>query len=122
MTVLTKVIYRFNVEVKVAQLCPTLCNLMDYTVYGILQVRILEWVAFPFSRGSSQPRDQTEFPALQVDSLPVEPKGKPKNNGVSSLSLLQGIFPTQDPGLPALWVDSLSTELSENPQIQCNPY
>ena len=36
---------------------------MDYTVYGILQARILEWVAFPFSRGSSQPRDQTQvFP------------------------------------------------------------
>ena len=47
-------------EVKVAQLCSTLCNLMDYTVHGILQARILEWVAFPFSRGSSQPRDQTQ--------------------------------------------------------------
>ena len=44
-------------KVKVSQLCPTLCNPMDYTVHGILQVRILEWVAFPFSRGSSQPRD-----------------------------------------------------------------
>ena len=33
---------------------------MDYTVRGILQARILEWVAFPFSRGSSQPRDQTQ--------------------------------------------------------------
>ena len=44
-------------KVKVAQLCPTLCDTMDYTVHGILQARILEWVAFPFSRGSSQPRD-----------------------------------------------------------------
>ena len=33
---------------------------MDYTVHGILQAKILEWVAFPFSRGSSQPRDQTQ--------------------------------------------------------------
>ena len=33
---------------------------MDYTVHGILQARILEWVAFSFSRGSSQPRDQTQ--------------------------------------------------------------
>ena len=33
---------------------------MDYTVHGILQARILEWVAFPFSKGSSQPRDQTQ--------------------------------------------------------------
>ena len=45
--------------VKVAWSCPTLHDPMDYTVYGILQARILEWVAFPFSRGSSQPRDQT---------------------------------------------------------------
>ena len=37
-----------------------LCDPMDYTVRGILQARILEWVAFPFSRGSSQPRDQTQ--------------------------------------------------------------
>ena len=37
----------------------TLCNPMDYTVHGILQARILEWVAVPFSTGSSQPRDQT---------------------------------------------------------------
>ena len=47
-------------KVKVAQLCPTLCNPKDYTAHGILQARILEWVAFPFSRGSSQPRDQTQ--------------------------------------------------------------
>ena len=49
---------RWN-EVKVTQLCPTLCNSVDYTVHGSLQARILEWVAFSFSRGSSQPRDQT---------------------------------------------------------------
>ena len=47
-------------EVKVAQLCPTLCDPMDYTVHRILQARILEWVAFPFSRGFSQPRGQTQ--------------------------------------------------------------
>ena len=44
----------------VSQLCLTLCDPMNYTVHGILQARILEWVAFPFSRGSSQPRDQTQ--------------------------------------------------------------
>ena len=65
---------------------------MDYTVHGILQARILEWVAFPFSRGSSQPRS----PTLQVDSLLAEPQGKPKNTGVGSLSLLQWIFLTQE--------------------------
>ena len=51
-------------EVEVAQSCPTLCDPMDYTVYGILQARILEWVAFPFSRGSSQPRDGTQIPCI----------------------------------------------------------
>ena len=47
-------------QMKVAQLCPTLCYPMDYTVHGILQARILEWVTFPFSRGSSKSRDQTQ--------------------------------------------------------------
>ena len=133
---------------------------MNYTVHGILQARILEWEAFPFSRVSSQPRDWTQvshianrfftiwatrevwkwksfsrvqlfvtpwtiqsmifsrpeywsgepFPSpgylpdpgieprslvLQVDSLPAEPPGKPKNTRVGSLSFLQQIFPTQ---------------------------
>ena len=45
--------------VKVAQSSPTLCDPMDYTVHAILQARILEWVAFPFSRGSSRPRNRT---------------------------------------------------------------
>ena len=45
---------------KVAQLSPTLCDPMDYTVHGILQASILEWVAFPFSSRSSQPRDWTQ--------------------------------------------------------------
>ena len=49
-----------KVKVKLAQSCPTLCNPMNYTVHGILQARILEWVATPSSRGSSQPRDQTQ--------------------------------------------------------------
>ena len=42
------------------ELCPALYGLLDYTVHGIFQGRILEWVAFPFSRGSSQPRDWTQ--------------------------------------------------------------
>ena len=49
-----------RVKVKVAQLYPTLCDPMDYIVRGILQARILEWVAIPFSRGSSQPRARTQ--------------------------------------------------------------
>ena len=47
-------------EVKVAQSCPTLCDPMDCIVHGILQAKILEWVAYPFSRGSSQPRNRTQ--------------------------------------------------------------
>ena len=54
----------FVSEVKVTQLCPTLCNPMDYTVHEILQARIPEWVAFPFSRESSQPRDQTQVSCI----------------------------------------------------------
>ena len=50
---------RTLVKVKVAQLCLTLWDHTDYTVHGILQARIVEWVAIPFSRGSSQPRDWT---------------------------------------------------------------
>ena len=50
-----------HVKVKVAQLCPTLCNSMNCNiVHGILQDRIQERVAFPFSRGSSQPTDWTQ--------------------------------------------------------------
>ena len=51
-------------ESKVAHLCPTLCDPMDYTVHGILQATILECVAFPFSRGSSQPRDRTQVSCI----------------------------------------------------------
>ena len=56
---------------------------MDYTVHGILQARILEWAAFPFSRGSSQPRDQTQISCIIGGLfLSAEPPGKPKNTKV----------------------------------------
>ena len=54
----------YGCEVKVAQSCPILCDPMDYTVHGILQARILEWVAIPFSRGSFQPRYQTQVSTI----------------------------------------------------------
>ena len=57
--------------------------------HGLLQARILEWVAFPFSRGSSQPTDQTQISRIAGDYLPAEPQGKPENTGVGSLFLLQ---------------------------------
>ena len=64
----------------VTQPCPTLCNPMDCSptgssVYGIPQVRILEWVSIPFSRGSSHPWIKSRSPALQANSLPSEPPG-----------------------------------------------
>ena len=68
---------------------------MDYRVHGILQARILEGVAFPFSRGSSQPGVEPKSPTLQVDSLTAELQGKPKNTGVGS-PLLQQFFLTQE--------------------------
>ena len=69
---------------------------MDYIVHGILQARILEWVAFPFSRGSSQPRDWTQVSWNAGGFFTIWTTRKPKNTGVSSLSLLQWIFPNQE--------------------------
>ena len=68
---------------------------MDYTVRGILQARILEWVAFTFSRVSSQPRDQTQVSHIAGGFFnQLSHKGSP-TTGVGSLSLLQRIFQTQ---------------------------
>ena len=68
--------------VLVTQSCPTLCNPMDCSlpgssVPGILKTKIPEWVAISYSRGSSPPRVKPGSPALQEDSLPSEPPGKP---------------------------------------------
>ena len=52
-------------KMKVAQSCPALCDPIDYIVHGILQVRILELVAIPFSRGSYQPRDRTKVSHIE---------------------------------------------------------
>ena len=61
---------------------------------GIHQARILEWVAMLSYRGSSQPRDQTQVSCIAGGIFTFEPPRKPKNTGVGSLSLLQGIFLT----------------------------
>ena len=65
-----------KVKVLVAQSCLTLCNSMvciltGSSVHGILQARILEWVAIPFSRGSSQPRDWTQVSCIAGRFFPV---------------------------------------------------
>ena len=83
-------------KVQVAQLCPTLCKSMSYTVYGILQARILEWFPFPSPGDLPNPGIEPRSPTLLADSLPAEPQGKPKNTGMGGLSLLQQIFPTHE--------------------------
>ena len=75
---LTQVWKKLSEWVKVTQSCPTLYSPMDYTVHGILQARILEWVSFPFSRGFSNLGIKPRSPALQTDSLSAESQGKPR--------------------------------------------
>ena len=70
--------------------------LVVYNSLRILHARILEWVAFPFFQGSSQPRDWTQVFCIAGRFLPAEPQGKPKNTRVGSLSLLQRIFWSQE--------------------------
>ena len=89
----------------------------DYTVHGILQARILEWVAFPFSKGSSQPRDWIQvsciagrfFSSWAIREAQEYWSGKP----ISSLANLPDLG--IEPGSPALQADSLPTELSGKP-------
>ena len=85
---------------------------------GILQARIREWVAMPSSRGSSQPKNQTQVSHVAGRFfLLTEPPGKPKNTGMGSLSLLQGNLskPGIKLGSPALQAYSLPAELPGKP-------
>ena len=73
-----------SVSVLAAQSCPTWCNPRDCSppgssVHGILQARILEWVAVPFFRRFPDPGIESRSPAFQADSLPSEPPGKPNS-------------------------------------------
>ena len=63
---------------------------------GIFQARILEWVSCPPAEDLPDPGVELRSPALQVESSLSEPPGKPMNTGIGSLSLLQGIFPTEE--------------------------
>ena len=98
------------------QSCLTLCIPMGYSVRGILQARILEWVAFPFSQGFLNSEIKPRSPALLADSLPAEPQGKPKNTGGWPIP-----SPTDLPdtgielGSPVLQADSLPVELPGKP-------
>ena len=87
---LVKALYLVSlIKVKVAQLCPTLCG---YTVHGILQARVLEWIAYPFSSRSAQLRNQTGSPALQADALPAERSGKPTISYRRHLMLMLAVW------------------------------
>ena len=94
--------YLIWLKMKVAQLCLTLCNHMDYTVHGILQARILEWVTVPFSRGSSQPRNRTQVSSIagrfftslatreaQYGLNMVQKRGRWGKTGIDNLRFLQ---------------------------------
>ena len=103
----------------IAKSYPIFCDTMDYSpagssVHGISQARILEWVVISFSRGSSQPRDQTQVSGIADRFFTTEPlkvnitqscptlcnlldcpwNSLGQNTGVGSLSLFQGVFPT----------------------------
>ena len=97
-----------------AQSCPTLCGPMSYTVHGLLPARILEWGPFPSPGNLPNPGVEPRFPALQADSSPAEPPGKPKNTGVGSLSCSDRS--RNGTRVSSLQVDSLPTEPSGKPQ------
>ena len=63
-------------RLKIAQLCLTLCDPLDYVVHGILQARILEGIAVPSPGDLPHPGIEPRPPALQADSLPTEPPGE----------------------------------------------
>ena len=105
-----------NRYVKVTQSCLTLCNPLDHIVHGILQARILEWLAVSFSSRFSQPRDWTQVsPALQADSYLLSHKGSP---GVLEWVAIPSPADLPDPEIeprsPALQADSLPAKLPGN--------
>ena len=107
-----------------------LCAMLTHAVlsnslqlHGLLPTRLLcpwgfsrqkYWSGLPCSPPGDLPNPGIEprSPALQVDSLPSEPPGKPKNTGVGSLSLLQGIFPTQESNWGLLHCRQIPYQLS----------
>ena len=116
LTELRETLHIRSLKVKAAQLCPTLFDPMVYTVHGILQSRILEWVAFPLSRRSSQPRDRTQVSCMWADSLTAEPQGKPRIlEWVAYPFSSRSSQPRNRTGASCMQVDSLPTELSGKP-------
>ena len=86
-----------HVCVLVTLSCTTVCDPVDYnppgsSVHGVLQARILEWIAISFSRGSSQPRDQTWMSCMQADSLCLSQQGRFFMSDAQLLSTHRVIF------------------------------
>ena len=91
--------HQYHVWVKVAPSCPTLWDPMAYTVHGILQARMLEWVAFPSPEDLPNPGIESRSPTFQADSLPAEPQGKPRQTVVLiTMVTVLSIFS------PVLWI------------------
>ena len=99
--------------------CVTLCNPMDYTVHEILQARILEWVAFPISRGSSPPRNQTQVSHIADGFFAswATKEGQEYWSGWPIPSPADLPDPRIRLGSPALQADSLPTELLGKPNV-----
>ena len=106
------------VKLKVSQVW--LCNPMNYTVHGILQARIPEWVAFPFSRGSSQPRDRTQVSFIEGGFFTswATREAQAYWSGYHFPSPADLPDPGIKPWSLALQVDSLPTELSGKPGME----
>ena len=90
----------FNSESEVAQLCPTLYDPMDgslpgFSIHGIFQARIPEWVAISFSRDLPDPGTEPGSPSLQAGALPSEPPGEPLKSLTVFESKLAGTLPCQ---------------------------
>ena len=118
-------ISKFACIVKVTQSCPTLCDPMDCTVHGILQARILEWVAYPFSSRSSQPRNWTRVSCTASGFFTSWATRKDQEYWSSSLSP-PVIFPTQELNqglLHCRWIRSpkVKVKVIQSHLTLCNP-
>ena len=99
-------------DVKVAQSYPTFCNSMAYTIHRILQAGILEWVAAPFSRRSSQPRDWTQVSCIEGRFFTSWAIGK---SWVICKIIINSLSPKFQKNIYVLWCKSNSFSLTVDP-------
>ena len=106
-------------EVKVAQSCPTLSDPVDNTVHGILQARILEWIAVPFSRGSPKPGIEPRSLHCRQILYQLSHQGSPRIlEWEAILSPADLPDPGNKTGSPTLQADSLPAQ-PQGKSIQC---